>query len=106
VDKDGTISYSQVASVYFQPFNMQVSVYPNPVKEMLRLRIMGVMNGPYSLSVVDMAGRSIRQQKIQGHQAGNEISIPMKELPAQLYMILIRNEKNNIVYRQKIMKDN
>ena len=106
VDKDGTITYSQLALVYFQPYNLQVSVYPNPVQEILRLRIIGTMNGPYSVSIVDMAGRNIQQQQITVNQAGSEIGIPIKGLPAQLYMILIRNEKNNIVYTQKIVKDN
>lgn len=106
VDKDGTVSYSQVVSVYYQPSLLTVSVYPNPVKETIKIRINAVMDGPYSMNVVDMAGRTVRHQKIMSSSAGSEISINMHGQPAQLYLVLIRNDKNEVIAIQKIVKEN
>ena len=106
MDKDGTITYSQIISVYFNPVKFTAFVYPNPVTDVLRIRINTAMAGTYTVSLVDMAGRKMHEERISNLMSGKEVAIYLERQPAQLYIVLIRNEKNELVETRKIIKQN
>ena len=105
-DKDGTVSFSSTVSVFYNPAQLQVLVYPNPVKNAVKVKVNGIMHGTYSVNIVDMEGREIFRQPISSNAAGNEISIDLNGRPGQLYLVMVRNEKAEIVAAQKIIKEN
>ncbi len=105
-DKDGTESYSSTVSVFYHPAQLQVLVYPNPVKNVVKVKVNGIMHGAYSVNIMDMAGREIFRQPISSNIAGNEISIDLSARTGQLYLVIVRNEKGEIVATQKIFKEN
>ncbi|MEI9811103.1 MAG: T9SS type A sorting domain-containing protein [Bacteroidota bacterium] len=57
VDLDGTITYSTTITIYYNPSTFSVSVYPNPVKEVLNVRVNSAVTGRYTISITDMAGK-------------------------------------------------
>src|SRR5690606_3993782 len=103
-DKDGTESYSSTVSVFYHPAQLQVLVYPNPVKNAVKVKVNGIMHGTYWVNIMDMAGREIFRQPISSNIAGNEIGIDLSARPGQLYLVIVRNEKGEIVATQKIFK--
>jgi hypothetical protein len=106
VDKNGAVTYSQVINVYHNPARITVTVYPNPVKDILNIKLAGTWGGkPYAISIIDMAGRQVHAQNVVNSE-GKEININLGQQPAQLYFLLIRNDKNEIISRQKIIKQN
>ena len=104
VDKDGTITYSHTISVYYNPERVDVSVYPNPVTDVLKIRINSMSVDPYFVSLTDLAGRKVHEEKVYSGMAGAEININLKQQPSQLYILSIRNSKNEVVVTQKLVK--
>lgn len=104
VDKDGTTSYSQVVTIYYYHNKPVVSAYPNPVNDVLSLRTQQVNVPGYRASLVDMAGRTVGEKIIPVSGNGAGITFDMRLLPSQLYLLVVRNEKNEIVSTFRVMK--
>lgn len=104
VDKDGGITYSHTVTIYYSPVNYNVSVYPNPVKDVINMKLNASMTGRYTITIVDLAGRKIHEEKIMNGEGGREVTINFQKHAAQLYLVTIRNEKNEIIATQKLVK--
>lgn len=104
VDKNGGITYSHSVTIYYNPVKYNVSVYPNPAKDVINIKLNSSMTGRYIITIVDLAGRKIHEEKIMNGEGGREISINFQKQAAQLYLVTIRNEKNEIVAAQKVVK--
>ncbi len=104
VDKDGAITYSYTISVYYNPERINVLVYPNPVTDVLKIRINSVAVDQYLVSIADVAGRKVHEEKVYLGVAGAEININFKQQAPQLYILSIRNSKNEVVVTQKLVK--
>lgn len=104
VDKNGTITYSHTVTVYYSPAKFNISVYPNPVKDIINVKINAAMIGQYTISIIDLAGRKIHEEKILNGGGEKEVSINLQKQAAQLYLVIIRNEKNEIIATQKVVK--
>ncbi len=104
VDKNGTITYSNTIIVYYSPVSSNVSVYPNPVSDILHIKVNFKAADQYSIDITDLAGRKVHEEKIATGEAIREMSINLKHLAAQLYVLTIRNSKNEIIATQKVVK--
>ncbi len=104
VDKDGTITYSHTISIYYNPVKIHVYVYPNPVIDLLKIRINSMSVDQCLVSLTDMAGRKVHEEKVYSGMAGAEININLKRQPSQLYILSVRNSKNEVVLTQKLVK--
>ena len=56
VDKDGKVSYSQTVLVIFNPASLIVSLYPNPARDAVTVRLNTLPADRYTVSVADLAG--------------------------------------------------
>ena len=63
-DKDGTIAYSNTITVYYDPGRFYVSAYPNPVADVLHVKINIAKADQYLISITDMAGRKVHEERI------------------------------------------
>ena len=74
MDKDGTITYSNTINVYYDPGSFYVSVYPNPVDDILNVKINFAKADQYIISITDLAGRKVHEEKIiaTGTELANE----------------------------------
>lgn len=104
VDKNGAITYSNTINVYYSPVNSNVSVYPNPVSDILHVKVNFKATDQYIINITDLAGRKVHEEKIATGEAIREIDINLKQLAAQLYILTIRNSKNEIIATQKVVK--
>ncbi|MGZ8510980.1 MAG: M14 family zinc carboxypeptidase [Chitinophagaceae bacterium] len=104
VDKDGGITYSHTVTIYYSPVKYKVSVYPNPVKDVINVKLNASMSGQYTITIVDLSGRKIHEERIMNAEGGREVVINFQKQAAQLYIITIRDEKNEIIATQKVVK--
>jgi hypothetical protein len=103
-DKDGRITYSAVINVYYDPNKFNVAVYPNPVKDILTIKIGSLQPEQYQVTLTDMIGRKVHQETVMTGPSGAEVVINLKQMAAQLYVLTVRNGSNEIVSNEKISK--
>lgn len=101
VDKDGSSSVSKVIPVNLKLTDAVVLLLPNPVKDVLKIRINNY-SGEASLSVYDGNGKAIysSQHVIQN---SNDISVPASHMQSGVYLLKIAL-KGKII-QQKFIKE-
>lgn len=104
VDKNGTISYSSIINVYYSPGLFNVFVYPNPVTDILNVKINSAITEQYVISITDMAGRKVFEEKIVSAGSGIQSTIDLRKQASQLFILTVKNSKNEIVATQKLVK--
>jgi len=98
VDFDGTSSYSSVILVNAVSYN-DLEVYPNPVKELLKIRSKVSMNNSL-ITIRDVMGRSYIIKTIETEINGVELDV--SQLKPGVYIIVVQQEgfillKENLV---------
>lgn len=105
VDKDGTVTYSNIINVYYDPAAFSVSVYPNPVTDLVNIKVNSLAADRYTVSITDIAGRKVHEEQLTTAGAGTfEINIDFKTKAANVYMLVVRNARNEVVSSQKLVK--
>jgi hypothetical protein len=100
-DKNGTITYSTVIVVNYQPVQHIVLAYPNPVVDVLSVKINTSSEKIYVIILTDITGRKLFEKKVTG---GIKTNIDFSNKASQLYMLTVRDEKNKILLNGKIVK--
>lgn len=78
----------------------QITVYPNPVQEMLWIEISDVQTEKVQITLTDILGKLLLEQSNSIHQT---IAIPTNELAAGVYFLKVNiNEK---IFSRKILKE-
>lgn len=102
-DQNGTITYSHVVHITYKP-PVRISMYPNPVTDILQVKINTNLADHFTISVNDITGRRIYEQNALSGGGGVNAPVDLTPYAAQMYMIVVRNGKNEIVATQKITK--
>lgn len=90
---------------YIWKNQIQVSIYPNPVSDLLEIIIQGLPIGNITIQITDMSGNEVFQNTIVSHQSQQHQTISLKHLATGLYTLqVLSNQK--IVYNAAIKKDN
>ena len=99
IDYDGTRREYDPQMVQFKVASEQeLQVFPNPFEERFSLRLQGIEDGIYQLSITDAAGMLIGTASLSGSDlAGYEINL--KDKMPGVYTIQIYNAKMNLVKR-------
>lgn len=102
-DIDGKFSYSKNVSVNKAPTTFKISTFPNPVTDMLNIRVVTPVPEKLLLQVTDISGKMVY---VKTDVAGNNgtISFNIKELPANIYILRLVNKDNKIVATEKFVK--
>jgi Metallo-peptidase family M12B Reprolysin-like/Secretion system C-terminal sorting domain/Fibronectin type III domain/Bacterial pre-peptidase C-terminal domain len=90
------------ASRFSDEFTTQadvVSIYPNPVRNELKVN-MGVNNETVSVTVTDMYGRRMLNRTF-----ANAANISTSRLAAGVYLVTITDQKGNVIKQDKIVKE-
>jgi trimeric autotransporter adhesin len=98
VSSNGQYSYSKVISFILK--NITVSVFPNPVKQMLNIKLNGRGSNPLLIQISDLNGKVIYSE----HTSGQSISIDVKQWKSQVYIVRVMNLRNEILASQKFEK--
>ncbi|MFA8451501.1 MAG: T9SS type A sorting domain-containing protein [Bacteroidales bacterium] len=96
--KRGKVSAASVTSIDKTDF---IQLSPNPVKDIMNLRIDGNQDAETSLKVVSVSGKVIMKRTIAAGNVNESISI--KHLPKGLYMVILENGKD--VFSAKLIKE-
>lgn len=95
---NGTIITSNEANVYFLE-DAQYIVFPNPVQASRGFYVLSGNISSNTMAIFDMVGRKAGQQKITQQRQ----YIATSNLAKGLYMIVIYDNKNNPVFKTKII---
>lgn len=89
VDKDSKISYSAIVVVKSPGANgvTFIDVYPNPVKDRLKMKLASATANKIDIVITDLAGRMIKQRPAQLIAGDNLIEIEMASLQAGQYLV-------------------
>ena len=102
-DIDGHQSYSKVVDIYFGS-DIMVTMYPNPVKTTLHVDISTPKATLARTSIIDAAGRIVRQVDLHLQAGSNASELDMQGLADGMYQIRISNDKG-LDYTQTIRKN-
>jgi hypothetical protein len=89
VDKDGKISYSTVVLVKSPGANgiTFIDVYPNPVKDKVKIKLASTTVSKVDIFITDLAGRVIKQQPVRLTAGDNLVEMETRHLPAGQYLL-------------------
>jgi carboxypeptidase T len=104
VDKDGSVSYSKTINIIYNKGKVSYLMFPNPVTDVLKLRFSSGRPETYTISVTDMAGKVVARKKAVINNTSNDVTIELAGKSSQVYMLIIRNAKNEILATEKIIK--
>jgi uncharacterized repeat protein (TIGR01451 family) len=103
VDKDGSFTYSKIISVHVKEEKQEtkVTIYPNPVSELLKVEIKIPLNTEVEAKVFDQSGRVIMSVPAdQFKSKGKSIeSIPIKNLIPGQYVLEIKTT-NEVIHKR------
>ena len=94
VDLDGIFTYSRVIAIKNEDGLNAIQLFPNPATDVLQLQIPSHLKITATISIVDMAGRTIRSNNIQLAEGNNASSIPVRELAPGTYQLIIAYSNN------------
>ena len=77
-----------------------VTLSPNPFTDELRVNYYLVNSTTASISVLDLSGRMV----IENKEIGPESSLHLRDLPAGIYVIRLLDSDGRLLYTQKIVK--
>jgi endonuclease I len=92
VDKDGQYQFSKIFTMHI-PMNIQFTVLPNPVTNVLVMQFNQVIDANATLQIVDLSGRLLKQLTVAGLQ--QNIQIDVQDLAAGTYVIRLVNQGQN-----------
>ncbi len=104
VDKNGMFIYSKTINVKFNSENLTIMVYPNPVTDFVKIRISSLPSEQLFVIITDLTGRKIYEEKVFPGIGETVINIDLKYKSSHMYIVTIRNKKNEIIATKKLVK--
>ncbi|MGN6400870.1 MAG: PQQ-dependent sugar dehydrogenase, partial [Flavisolibacter sp.] len=103
-DKDGSFTYSKIVTVSIPPANYIVTVYPNPIHDILKIKLSLSAADNLQVQVTDMNGRIVyKQSKFTGIGV-SELQIDTRGWASQMYSVKVVNSSNKIMATQNVVK--
>ena len=96
VDVNGGLTYSKVLYVKGNSAKQQISIYPNPVADVMEVTSVNTIN---EINVYDAKGSRIVTRKVQNT---NTQQINLKAFPPGVYLVKVKT--NGEIFSQKIIK--
>jgi hypothetical protein len=80
-------------------------IYPNPVTDQARISLEAKKSTVVTVMITDISGRTIFSRESQVSQGRQEIILPVRELPAGMYQVLLIPE-DKVMISGKFLKSN
>ncbi|WP_153799180.1 ELWxxDGT repeat protein [Foetidibacter luteolus] len=94
-DKDGRYKYSEIEPVRLKNLAPRVSVFPNPVANILNVAVkVGQVEDVY-VSIIDIKGAVLFQKRASNPAPDFTIAIDVSQLPAGIYYLSLKTSKQN-----------
>lgn len=104
LDVDGTLSYSKVVSLTYDRTYSVFSVYPNPIRHSMKVRVSLPEAMMVNIQVLDMQGRIIHSQASSLGSGASEVEIDSRNWPAQVYSVKLIGPDRQVLGVQKAVK--
>lgn len=88
VDKDGTVKILGTEVVNFDVSDIQVSAYPNPVTDYIKLKLNNLQNTSINVKLVSLLGQTLIAKRFES-AFGKEISLDVRNINAGNYVLSI-----------------
>ena len=96
IDYDGQVDFSTTLSHYFEPIEIQVNTYPNPVQDFLNIKL---TQGEFKITLYNSNGAMLRQVV-----AEEQTALDFHSYPTGIYYLSIENEQQEFLESKKIIK--
>jgi hypothetical protein len=93
VDKDGRYAYSLVVSITIDGQQGFITLYPNPVKNILQIRFNNT-NQATMIAISDIQGRQVMNRRVNNLST---VQLPVQHLPPGIYYLQVTGGVNRIV---------
>lgn len=104
IDKDGSIKYSKAINIIYDPATVIITTYPNPISDYLNIRLSSLKRLTLKVTLVDVEGKIFFRQSGTFETGINDIKIDMRNMPAQVYVMRIINNNDQVLVTEKIVK--
>lgn len=88
VDKDGTVKILGTEVVNFDVSDIQVSAYPNPATDYIKLKLNNLQNTSINVKLVSLLGQTLIAKRFES-AFGKEISLDVRNINAGNYVLSI-----------------
>jgi predicted esterase len=92
VDKNGKFTFSAVITVTVSNKGYSIEQYPNPVQDVLTLRLEGNTYGNIQVSIADIQGRIVSRKTIRKEALVLKSELYIKQLQSGVYQLVIQFE--------------
>jgi len=103
VDLDGRFFNSEVVAINLSKKDIQLLVFPNPVKDILQVQMNNAAAGKVALVITDATGRQLVQKENELPQGTNTIPVNVSMLPAGTYTIKLLTASESFI--KQFIKD-
>lgn len=103
VDKGGNMVYSNIVQL-LNAKDKKVTVSPTLTSSNIFITIENNEAENLSVEVIDTYGRMLKQQIINSTIGTQKLTMDITSLPAQQYFVKVRNQKNEVLLVQQIIK--
>ena len=94
LENDGSIKYSNTASLQLTIDNYQLTIVPNPVQNKLTVTLWGATNEIYKVRIITIAGVEV-VSKTGVSANGNTLALDASSLASGVYMLELTDENGN-----------
>ena len=103
VDVDGRFSYSKVVSVQWLIASCQLTISPNPVKDIFTLQLGSEQSEKVVLELINTNGKVLQQQTLALHVGTNKWNMAMNALAKGSYRVIVKTA--NRLWQQQLIKE-
>lgn len=105
VDLDGKSSvHSKVVDLIWSSTGTVVSLYPNPVQDVLQIDLNAAKTQRTTVTVSDMSGRIMKQVQLNSVKGMNHLEINLSEIASGLYFVQVY-ENDSLISASKVKKN-
>lgn len=104
VSNDGKTVYTNIINITYLPGYFTLNIYPNPVNNLLGLRMSPEKMGKVTVQVSDAGGRQLYSEDFAVTGLVKDVTIDVTTWPSQLYVVKIFGADNKIIATKKFVK--
>jgi hypothetical protein len=101
VDFDGKEEFSSIRKVVYKD-NELISIYPNPFKNEINIKLADNQSKPVGYSIMDVTGRILQEKQFDSYHKSANITLDLNDLPKGIYYINLNI--NGTILTKKIVK--
>jgi carboxypeptidase T len=104
IDKNGRPTNSNIINVMNKQEPVSMIIFPNPVKNELKIRLSVADPGKVTLRVTDILGNTVYTGDVYADESNREFAINASEWPSRAYFIKVVNQSNQVTAVEKFIK--